>query len=75
MISGCATKSADKPLPVTIPRDCEHIAQPVPHAPAKVGMDARAVWKRERAQLDQANARLTATRHCQEQQRESFARN
>ena len=75
ILAGCAPGLGNKlpPLGVSVPRDCENIAQPVPHAAVYEGLHPKAAWKRERAQLDKANDRLDASRECQAKQRESFS--
>jgi hypothetical protein len=80
VVTACGHPGLDvkdtKAAPISVPQNCEVIAEPVPHAPVVVtgpnATDARIAWKRERARLDTANDRLKATRDCQEQQRQAF---
>jgi hypothetical protein len=61
------------PLAVTIPQNCEQLAEKVAHYPAVPGKtDARVAYAGERSRLDTANERLAATRGCQELQRKNF---
>lgn len=72
---GCAaSQNSPTRAAVQIPRDCEDLAQPVGYPSAEVGTSAKVALARHRASLGQANGRLVATRDCQKQQRERFAR-
>lgn len=59
---------------VSLPAQPSECAQPVPHIALATGQEARAVLKRERAQLDVANARQRACYRFNENIRTGFAR-
>jgi hypothetical protein len=78
MLLGCETDqlalpNEGKPV-VRISQACERLASRVPTPDLKVGDDAKAKMFEHRAALGSANARLDATKGCQEKQRKRFAR-
>lgn len=68
--------SADAPsnASVSIPRDCEDLAEQVPLPDIKKGESAKAALAQHRAALVNADNNLDATRTCQTRQRERFAK-
>lgn len=57
-----------------IPRDCEGLAASVPLPDIARGQSAKAALARHRAALINADGNLDATRECQANQRERFAK-
>jgi hypothetical protein len=59
---------------VQIPRDCEALAAIVPLPDLAKGQNAKAALAQHRAALVNADNNLDATRECQANQRERFAK-
>jgi hypothetical protein len=59
---------------VDLPAQPSECARPVPHIALATGQEARAVLKRERAQLDVANARQRACYQFNEDIRTGYSR-
>ncbi len=75
MFGGCAHSSKSAaPVKRNIPAACEQLARGVGVPGVSEGQDARVVAARHRAALVKANKRLAATRRCQEQMRQEYAR-
>lgn len=74
--TACAARPPleDKGLAIQIPRDCEELAQQVPEPEWRKGQSAKVLLGRTTVALDSANLNLAATRNCQSDQRETFAR-
>lgn len=73
-LSACATSSGSPPSAVVqIPRDCENLAENVPSPRRDEGQNPKAALAQHVVALKRANTNLTATRTCQQHQRERFA--
>lgn len=59
---------------VQIPRDCEALAATVPLPDVKSGQSAKSSLAQHRAALVTADGHLDASRECQANQRERFAK-
>lgn len=75
ILTGCATsQNAPESVSVQIPRDCERLAATVPLPDLAKGQNAKASLAQHRGGLIRANGNLDATRECQANQRDRFAR-
>ncbi|MCB2106341.1 MAG: hypothetical protein KDE14_01515 [Rhodobacteraceae bacterium] len=59
---------------MTVPRQCQRLARPVPDPGARVGDDGFDIAARYKGAFHKANRRLDATRRCEDKQADRFAR-
>lgn len=74
-LTACAhSPGAPESVSVQIPRDCEALAQTVPLPDLTKGNSAKSSLAQHRSSLIKADNNLDATRECQANQRERFAK-
>lgn len=75
ILTACAhSPGVPESVSVQIPRDCEKLAQTVPLPALAKGQNAKSSLAQHRASLIKADNNLDATRECQANQRERFAK-
>lgn len=75
ILAACVhSPGAPESVSVQIPRDCEALAQSVPLPDVAKGQRAKSSLAQHRASLIKADGNLDATRECQANQRERFAK-
>lgn len=74
-LTACAhPPSAPASASVQLPRDCERLAVSIPLPDITKGQNAKAALAQHRSALIRADGNLDATRQCQANQRERFAK-
>lgn len=73
-LTGCGHFAAPDSPTVQIPRNCEDLAETVPHPEPSKAVDPKVTVGEYSIALDEANGNLKDTRTCQANQRKRFAK-